>query len=331
MEFKSLKFLGMATAIFLGGSQLEANASLIAFQSFNGNVGYSSDGFGDTSSSGVISASAPAGSTVLGAYLYSVNTYGTSTTPSVTLNATPVVFSPNIGSSTWYNFRSDVTGIVKPIIDAGAGGVYNFNLTESSTFSIDGEALVVVYSNPGLPEATVGILDGFSAFAGDSTAINFANPLNPLAPGFFAEMSLGIGFSCCNQKSTVMVNGTTITENAGNMDDGLVVSNGSLITVGGFDDPFSPLNPSYADDHERYNLVPYINAGDMSINIFTENPSFDDNIFLATFFVSGTAGFNEPPPTTGPVVPEPSSMLLLGAGIMGGVAFRKRLAGLFKK
>ena len=144
-------------------------------------------------------------------------------------------------------------------------------------------------------------------------------------------MSLGIGFSCCNQKSTVMVNGTTITENAGNMDDGLVVSNGSLITVGGFDDPFSPLNPSYADDHERYNLVPYINAGDMSINIFTENPSFDDNIFLANFYVSGIAGINEPPPPTGPAIPEPSSMLLLGAGIMGGVAFRKRLAGLFKK
>src|SRR3972149_11902062 len=273
MGLKSLKFLGLATAIFLGGSQLDATASLIAFQSFNGNVGFSSDGFGNTSTSGVISASAPAGSTVLGAYLYSVNVHSASATPSVTLNATPVVFSPDIGGGPWHNFRSDVTGIVKPVIDAGPGGVYNFNLTESNTFSIDGEALVVVYSNPSLPEATVGILNGFSAFAGDSTSINFANPLNPLAPGFFAEVSLGIGFSCCNQKSTVKVNGTTITENAGNMDDGLAVANGSLITVGGFDDPFSPLNPTYAGDHERDNLVPYINVGATSINIFTQNPS----------------------------------------------------------
>ena len=47
-----------------------AQASLTAFQTYIGQVGYSSDGFGSTTQSGTISASVPVGSTVLAAYLY---------------------------------------------------------------------------------------------------------------------------------------------------------------------------------------------------------------------------------------------------------------------
>jgi hypothetical protein len=79
--------------------------------------------------------------------------------------------------------RSDVTSIVKPIIDGGIGGVYNFTVTETSSVQ-DGEALVVVYSNPSLGISTIGILDGFSAFAGDTTSVNFATALDPTAAGF---------------------------------------------------------------------------------------------------------------------------------------------------
>ena len=56
----------------------------------------------------------------------------------------------------------------------------------------------MVYSLVGNPDATVGILDGFANVSGDTTSINFSKALNPAAPGFFADMRLGIGFSCCD-------------------------------------------------------------------------------------------------------------------------------------
>ncbi len=181
--------------------------------------------------------------------------------------------------------------IVKPIIDGGGGGVYNFDITEADA-SQDGEALVVVYSLPGLPTATVGILDGFSKTTGDTAALVFGTPLDPTDPGFFAEMRLGISFSCSDlncgshQSSQVTVNGVVITEEAGNYDDSENpppgnAANGQLITVGGFDDPFSPFLPSYEDDHERYNLVPQVSLGDTAIVLDNFNASVNDNIFLA--------------------------------------------------
>jgi len=223
-----------------------------------------------------------------------------------------------------------VTGIVATTINGGAGGVYNFTVTETSS-SQDGEALVVVYSLPSLPTTTVGILDGFAAVTGDTTSINFTDALHPGDAGFQAEMRLGIGFSCgvadgcTNQASTVTVNGTTITQNAGSRDDSVdaFAANGSLITVGGFDDPFSPLLPSYANDHERYNLIPEIADGSHSIIVQTFNSSQDDNIFLAVFQVSGLAGVNAPPPDSS-ATPEPASLSLLATGLAFGVRKLRR-------
>jgi hypothetical protein len=305
----------------------EANAALSLFNTWTGNVGYSSDGFGSVDQSGIISASVPVGSTVLGAYLYTgLFDTNLSSTYTGTLNGSAVTFnSLGINTPACCNIsaaRADVTSIVAPIINGGAGGVYDFNLTENSS-SQDGEALVVVYSNPALTNRTFAMLDGFASVTGDTASLNFSSPLNPSAPGFNAEMFLGINFSCCDQKSTVSVNGTVITNNAGNNDDGVgTISNGQLITVGGFDDPYSTLLPDYANDHERYNLIPYITTGDTSIVVKTSNSSLDDNIFLAGFYVTGLAGINEPPPA----VPEPETygMMMLGLGLIGFVTRRCR-------
>ena len=309
-----------------------ADASLTEFQSFVGNVAVSTDGFGSTSQSGTISAEVPVGATVVAAYLYTA-TFG-STNPAVggNLAGSPITYGPSVPNPdvccTLASNRADVTAIVKPLIDGGPGGVYNFEITETNGAQ-DGEALVVVYSLPSLPISTVGILDGFSSAGGDDTAINFAEPLDPTLPGFFADMRLGIGFSCCSganisgQRSNVTVNGTLMTANAGDNDDGLNDSNGSLITVGGFDDvpaPNTVPNPAnYAADSERYDLTSFINNGDMSIAIVTDNPSNDDNIFLAVFHVLGEAGINEPPPSS--EVPEPGTLSLLAIG--GAAALRK--------
>lgn len=303
-----------------------ANASLTPLNSWVGNVGYSSDGWGSTTQSGIISAFVPNGSTVLAAYLYTSAFEDTSATQSGTLNGAPITFnSLGVNASSCCSLtasRADVTSIVAPVINSGSGGQYDFRVSENKS-SQDGEALVVVYSHPSLATATFALLDGFSAVTGDTATITFANALDPSSPGFQAEMFLGIGFSCCNQQSTVSVNGTTITNTAGNYDDGNAASNGSLITVGGFDDPFSPLLPTYGNDHERYNLKPYINVGDTSIKINTLNPSRDDNIFLAGFYVTGEANVCT---TNCNAVPEPDSIALFGLGFAGLGFVRRRKA-----
>jgi len=305
--------------VFLPG---RADASLTVFQTYNGNVGYSSDGFGSLSQSGIISASVPVGSTVLAAYLYT-GVYSFSGPPAYdsTLNGIDVNYGPLVPNATACcgiaSARADVTATVAAVINGGGGGVYNFTVTEASEAQ-DGEALVVVYSNPLLAVATVGILDGFASVTGDSATINFADPLNPLAPGFFAEMIIGDNFSCCGQRSTITVNGQLMTENAGNFDDGEMAANGTLITVGSFDDPFSPLNPGYDTDTERYNLIPFITAGDTSITVRTINASEDDNIFLAVFHVTGEADI-----TTVPDQPETLLLLGLGLSVIFAASYRR--------
>ena len=67
-----------------------------------------------------------------------------------------------------------------------------------------------------------------------------------------------------------------------NAPDGATVLGADLYTKT-FSLNFSPLFPSYADAHERYNLKPFMNNGDLSILVNALNPSGDDNILLRAF------------------------------------------------
>ena len=330
-------FRGIVGAALLLMAATSARASLTTFQAYTGDVGVSTDGCGSVTVSCTLTAGVPAGSTVVAAYIYS-SLNDTSTTPGGTLNGNTVTYGTALGvNGTLQAWRSDVTSIVAPVIDANSGSPYTFTVTETQSAAQDGEGLVVVYTNPSLSGQTVGILDGFSASGGDSSSITFTSPLHPGDAGFGAEMRIGDGYSydgsdpnapvSSGQVSTITVNSNTVTTVAGHCDDAQdsTCSNGNLITVGAWNDPFTPASPTVGQDHERYNIAPYITDGSTTIDVTTLNPSGDDNIFLEVFQITGTASDVGGTTPTNTSVPEPMTIALLGVGLCGIAAARRRL------
>ncbi|MFN7397647.1 MAG: PEPxxWA-CTERM sorting domain-containing protein, partial [Sandaracinobacter sp.] len=337
ITMKNLVKIGLLAAVAMAPTP--AMAALTVFKQFTGKYGLSTDGGGHSTdgagygaSNYTVNAWVPVGATVEGAWLYQSG-YSFDSIPGpypVFLNNQPLTFgSPMVNNSVdiLFSARADVTSLVAPIINGGPGGTYSFNVRETRSGednALDGVALVVVYSDPSvIKKSTVAILDGFATVTGDEFTFTAPNGMNPTAPGFSAELRLGIGFSRDNtfQRTFMDVNGTQITRWAGGHDDGLGdLENGMMITVGGNNDPFSPFLPTEQQfDTERYNLVPYISQGDTSIRVNTRNPSQDDNIFLAAFII------NEGSVT----IPEPATwaMMIVGFGLVGfATRRRERLA-----
>jgi hypothetical protein len=280
-----------------------ANASLTLNYVFNGNGGYSADGLGQNGTGGTLQADVPAGSTVNKAFLY--GTYYFDAAPTLasrtidldgTMVETTQISGPVSGCCQLSTTRAEVTAQVAAKV-GGGGGITNFAVnTDPAT--LDGVALVVIYSNPGSPDNTIAILDGSASTTGDTATFLLADPLDKTVPGFQATMSLGSGFSfqgaagnVCGggQFSIVEVNSQLMSSCAGNYDDG-VGNNGGLITVGGVgDSTTNPTLPNPAEDDELYNLDPFLAQGATNIEIKSSNPSDNDNLFLAVISITADA------------------------------------------
>ena len=205
--------------------------------------------------------------------------------------------------------RGDVTSQVAAKVGSG-GGVTNF-VIDNDPGSLDGVALVVIYSNPSLPVSTIAVLDGESKFEGDSFNFNFSTPLETDRPGFSATLAVGSGYSfqgvdghACGggQASFITVNSQRVSSCAGNYDDGLG-NNGALITVGGVGDSIAnpdPMATNTGTDDELYDLVPFLHNGDGSITVETKNESHNDNLFVAVLKVTQVTGVEKTVPVAQP-------------------------------
>lgn len=250
----------------------------------------------DSSSGGQLVVQKPAGATVRKAYFFVASTGFTATrlTSPLRIDAGAVVPEHETASGiSSFNYWNDVTAMVKTKLDGAAPGAVGFTVVEADPARTDGEVMVVIFDDPNQAlDRTVSVLFGALRPSGDEYRIGLARPISLADPATHLEMSLGISFSYqsdgTQQYSTVDVNGRRLTTAAGGEDDGNG-HNGALLTVGGTGDGASnpvdptapPTNPR--SDDELYDLRPFVKDGDTTITVRTTNPSFDDNIFLATF------------------------------------------------
>lgn len=345
---------GLLGSCFLASS---AFATLTAIEAVTGNVGMSIDAAGSNGTpAGTLQAEIPVGATVTKAYLYAAGTpypwYPNVANPAspqtaaeynaagISVGGTSITnfdtivgaVSDRVNLGEWFTGRADVTSVVQGLqaADPGASS-YNWDYIEGGNLNnrIDGAVLAVIYEHPSLPVSTVAFLDGGQKTGGETTTVNFASPLTGTgAPGFFANMSLGISFSVTSsQTSLVDINGTRLTSSAGGFDDG-TSGDGGLITAGGIGDstanPAAPFSNSSPDD-ELYDLTPFLSDGDTSFDIFTKNDSNDDNIFFMGLHISAEIkDINDENPND-PSVPEPAAAIWIGLTGLGALfALRRR-------
>jgi hypothetical protein len=316
----------------------ERSSSLNPVATQIGKISLSVDGLGTMNASGIIQAEKPAGATVRKAYFAAATTGFTDHMLSpgdVKIDNVDVVWGTEIANSiSSYNYFAEVTAMVKPKLDAAAAGRVDFTIDEINSALIDGEILAVIWNDPNeTQDVTIIILFGAQDIAGDQFVINLADPIDLSDPSTRAEMSLGISYGYqipagTGQVSLIDVNGSRLTSSAGGQDDADGVGeNGNLLTAGGLDDsPANPPDPNapptdFDYDDELYDLKPFMTQGDLQITVFTQNPSYDDNIFFGAFNLTARAGIGVIPTLTerGLII---FSILLLGW--MAWVIVRRR-------
>lgn len=283
--------------------------SIIPQVTETGKISLSVDGLGVYSgNTGIIQVEKPAGATVKSAYMAAATTGFTGyhlANGAIKINGADVIWNIETPSSiSSFNYWSDVTSIVKPIVDDAPAGRINLNIVEvAPTYYIDGEILVVIFDDPNqATDNTIILLFGAQNVLGDTFHVGLADPIDTTDPELALDMSLGISYGwqvSGVQYSIVNVNNQRLTTSAGGEDDGSS-TNGALLTVGGLDDSnVNPTNPEATPanartDDELYNLLPFVKSGDTSIHVYTQNPSNDDNIFFSAFYLkSATAVIGE--------------------------------------
>src|SRR5262245_6438534 len=156
---------------------------LLPFTSESGLIALSVDAAGTNDPAGTtISVQKHAGATVRKAYLFAASTGFSGYTPAdgdITLAGTPVAWNPantisnGIGS---VNAESDVTSIVKPVVDGAPAGVVDMTIAEGAKAgSYDGEILAVILDDPTVTTSgSVTLMYGAQQTTGDTFNVALA-------------------------------------------------------------------------------------------------------------------------------------------------------------
>ncbi|MGH8371884.1 MAG: hypothetical protein ACRETO_04045, partial [Gammaproteobacteria bacterium] len=229
----------------------------------------------------------PAGSTIVGAYLYYV---GDGDTPdyTVTFNGSSVTASqqysdtlPFFGNN--YNYFGgfiDVTGLVS------GNGAYSFSGLTVDNADVPGGtpyctnwgvvagwALVVVYQNASEPLRVINIYDGLQHFYNSNITLtpgNFKIPTSPIN-GKFTVLVWG-GDPDITGGEVLQFNGNTLTDAynpAGNVYNSTIDNLGSLYT-----------SSSWGVDNDTYDISSYLAAGNTSASTYYATGA-DDNYLTA--------------------------------------------------
>lgn len=287
----------------------------------SGRVIWSADGLGTTGATGTITIGKPSNAAVLRKAVFLAASTGFSgfTIPNgaMTIDGAGVTWDRVVpGAINNSNHMADVTAMVQLKLTAAGLGPVNFTISEGgNSSSIEGSALIVVWEDIALADTySVVVLFGAQATSGDDFTINLSRQFFGDDPLAIMEMSLAISFGCnasggCGsgaggQFSEVDVNGNRVSSSAGGQNDGSI-NNGALFTMGGFGDssdnpaPFAKATNGFDPDDEYYDLSPFVEDGALSVQVVTRNPSNDDNILAALFYMNPPGSVTTGPPPMG--------------------------------
>lgn len=165
----------LATLVFLFTFLAQVDAQFNLLQNYTGTVNWSIDGVGGVGIPiGNLQVDVPTGSTILVAYLYSTTSGIGTTIPSIDFNGV-TLSGPDwvhIGTAGDFDyekaFRTDITSQVSSIVGSGSNSIINIPInSENPNDNIDGEALVIIYSNPSNAFASISLYDGGLALLDD--------------------------------------------------------------------------------------------------------------------------------------------------------------------
>ena len=279
--------------------------ALVEFSRFTGKYSVSTDG---SSSSSTLTVEKATGANDLeAAYLVlvgqGINSRGAScpspSTTQMTFDGSVTTFSHVAeGSGTFFcNYFVDVTQALSSSLNVLSAGQSTSFSVSYNTSAFTGASLTAIFDNPTVQDGTVSYLFGHAPVTPTQTTFSFPAIQNQPSSDS-AILSVGIGwtiqaspFGTSNEGYNYLRIGTssnpqpvTLSAFAGGRDDG-DSSTGGFITVGGVGDS-TDLPPeswsstqSFRSDDELYDIASFLNVGDTSFTLESQNPRGDDTIF----------------------------------------------------